>query len=169
MSSHRVALLLKDFIPKVIQRTNCFVSSADIQAGEMWQKILFEELENRNIGLVCVTRANLESRWLNFEAGAIAKKVVETAKLCPVLIDLPKSDLPLPLSSFQMKLLEKNDVLAICEMINANGDQPLSEKGLHHAFRVQWQEFEKAFSEAKRREQTRKKRRDQTENCWRKS
>jgi hypothetical protein len=146
-ASYRVAVLLKEFIPKVIQRTDCFVST-DTQAGAPWADIIFKELQSRNIGLVCVTRENLTSPWLNFEAGAIAKNV-GVARMCPVLVNLPASDVPPPLSSFQMKSLKKEDVLSICKMVNSErGDQELTREALEDAFEARWEEFEKDLTEA---------------------
>src|SRR5260221_10978188 len=64
--------------------------------------------------------------------------------MCPVLIDLSTADVPLLLSSFQMKSIEREDVLAICEMINsAKGEQALTEGELDDAFNVRWSDFEK--------------------------
>jgi TIR domain len=159
-ASYRIAVLLKEFIPKLIQKTDCFISS-DMQAGTVWDDIIFKELEKRNIGLVCITRENLNSPWLNFEAGAIAKNV-GVARMCPVLVDLPDSEVPPPLSSFQMKSLKKADVLAICEVINSNrGEQALSKEELNDAFEARWQEFENALPEALKDISTKKtKRRD---------
>ena len=97
-ASYWVAVLLKEFIPKVIQRTDCFIST-ETQAGTPWLETIFKELKSRKIGLVCVTRDNLKSPWLNFEAGAIANNVGQT-RMCPVLIDLSPADVPPPLSSF---------------------------------------------------------------------
>jgi hypothetical protein len=146
-ASYRVAVLLKEFIPKVIQRTDCFLST-DTQAGTPWADNIFKELQSRNIGLVCVTRENLTSPWLNFEAGAIAKNV-GVARMCPVLVNLPASDVPPPLSSFQMKSLKKEDVLSICKMVNSEkGDQELTREALEDAFEARWEEFEKGLAEA---------------------
>jgi TIR domain. len=126
-ASYRVAVLLKEFIPKVIQKTDCFIST-DTQAGTPWVETIFKELQSRNIGLVCVTRDNLKSPWLNFEAGALAKNVGVT-RMCPILVDLTTSDVPPPLSSFQMKSLKKEDIFSICEMVNSGrGDQALSKR-----------------------------------------
>jgi TIR domain len=145
-ASYSVAILLKEFIPKVIQRTDCFIST-ETQAGTPWVETIFKELQSRNIGLVCVTRDNLKSPWLNFEAGAIAKNV-GVARMCPVLIDLSPADVPPPLSSFQMKSLKREDVLAIFEMINnSRGDQALSKEELKDAFGARWDEFDSKLSE----------------------
>jgi hypothetical protein len=145
-ASYRIAVLLKEFIPQVIQKTDCFISD-DIQAGTVWLNRLLAELQNRNIGLVCVTRDNQNSRWLNFEAGAIWKNVGDVSRVCPVLIDLSPKDVSQPLSSFQTKTLKREDVLSICEMVNKDkGDRSLTKEALNRAFGVWWPEFEKALS-----------------------
>jgi hypothetical protein len=57
-------------------------------------------LEESNFGIVCLTARNLESRWLNFEAGALSKAVTQ-ARVVPLLYGLTNNDLGLPLSPHQ--------------------------------------------------------------------
>src|SRR5687768_7768976 len=97
--SHEVALLLRDWIPKVIQRAECFVSSHDIEAGSLWLNDIMENLATSKVAIVCLTRSNVDKRWLHFEAGAIGAKL-DVGYVCPLLINLKESDVSFPLSSF---------------------------------------------------------------------
>jgi TIR domain len=113
--SHKIATILRDWIPKVLQRTECFLSSQDIGAGTIANNELFSHLEKSRLGIVCLTRANARSPWINFEAGAIAK-VVGEARVCPLLVDISPGDVKGPLSTFQMKELSRSgvkDIIAI--------------------------------------------------------
>lgn len=80
-----MAEALRWWLPMVIQAVEPYMSEQDIPAGERWQNSVSVELEAANFGIVCVTPENLDSRWLNFEAGAISK-AVDRARLVPVLL-----------------------------------------------------------------------------------
>lgn len=145
--SHKTAILLRDWIPKVIQRQKCFLSSHDIEAGAQWATKLFEQLETCHVGIICLTPANLDRPWVLFEAGALAKQL-DKARVCPFLIgELEESAVEFPLAAFQMKRGTKEDVFSLLEMINrASIDPvPLEAGELTEAFEARWPEFEKKF------------------------
>jgi hypothetical protein len=73
--SRDVALALRDWLPGVINSIEPFVSAKDIYAGTRWQAEIASQLDSTNFGIVCVTKDNQLSSWLNFEAGALAKAV----------------------------------------------------------------------------------------------
>jgi TIR domain len=73
--SHRVAVALRDWLPYVLQSVDPYVSSEDIEKGARWSNEVGRELESTSYGILCVTRENLDSRWLNFEAGALSKSM----------------------------------------------------------------------------------------------
>lgn len=68
--SQDVALILKDWLPSVIQRVNPYVSSEDIQKGTNWNRDISKELESTDFGIICLTKGNAKAPWINFEAGA---------------------------------------------------------------------------------------------------
>jgi TIR domain len=76
------------------------MSDADIGAGERWNEGISRALSESEVGLICVTRDNLDSRWLLFEAGALAKSV-DKARVVPILLNLTSTDLQGPLAQFQ--------------------------------------------------------------------
>jgi TIR domain len=95
--SKQVALALRAWLPQVVKVVQPYMSDRDNHAGMRWADKLSDELEAANFGIVCVTPENLNSRWLNFEAGAISK-AVDKARVAPVLYGLSNpSELPPPL------------------------------------------------------------------------
>lgn len=143
--SHRVAILLKEWLPKVLQKLPCFLSSHDIEAGAAWIKVLFEQLEQSNAGVICLTRSTLAKPWILFEAGALAKKI-EASRLCPLLIDLNPSDVEFPLAAFQLKTIAREDVRSLLAMINKSREGiTLTDEELAEVFDLRWPQFEKSL------------------------
>lgn len=70
------------------------------EADGLWDRILSSVLEESNFGIVCLTARNLESRWLDFEAGALSKAATQ-ARVVSLLYGLTNNDLGLPLSPHQ--------------------------------------------------------------------
>ena len=98
--SHKVAVVLRDWLPSVIQSIEPYVSSEDIDKGARWSTDIAKELEASAFGVLCVTQENLESPWLNFEAGALSK-TVDKSRVCPFLYGVKRSEIKGPLLQFQ--------------------------------------------------------------------
>jgi hypothetical protein len=115
-----------------------FVSSEDIYAGARWQTDIASTLDISNFGIVCVTRDNQASPWLNFEAGALAK-AVDISRVIPLAIDLKPSDVELPLGQFQAQPATEDGLRAVVLSINdALGEQRLADGLLRTSFGVWW-------------------------------
>ena len=100
--SHKVAILLQEYIPKIIQTTKCFVSSNSIESGQLWFNELNKALMDNKIAIFCITKDSLNAKWLNFEAGVIYGKSNNT-KVIPFLVDVTTDYLKnSPLSLFQV-------------------------------------------------------------------
>jgi hypothetical protein len=69
--SYKVAMLLRDWFPKVIQTVKPFLSAVDIDAGSQWTSQMFQALKETQVGIICVTRTNQAEPWINFEAGSV--------------------------------------------------------------------------------------------------
>ena len=138
--SHKIALELREWLPYVIQSIEPYLSSEDIDKGSRWSIDIAKELEDSTYGILCVTHQNLDSTWLNFEAGALSK-AFNTANVTPFLFGLKPSDLSKsPLLQFQTTLFDRKDLLKLVYSINnASGDEKLNEQKLETTFDI-WYE-----------------------------
>jgi TIR domain len=145
--SRSIAKALHDWLQGVVQRVEPWMSDDDIDGGARWNDALAKALEETDFGIVCVTRANQAAPWLNFEAGAVAKKV-GTAKVVPLLIDLPSTDLEGPLTAFQWRLLDEKDIRRLLHDLNKAAEEQVPEKALDRLFDATWEELKDGIDEA---------------------
>jgi hypothetical protein len=103
--SHRVALMLRDRLPVFIQAVEPWVSSEDIAKGALWRIELAKELEEGSVGILCITRENASSPWVNYEAGALGK-MSQASRVIPFLFQMRPSDIRGPLADLQGAIFE---------------------------------------------------------------
>ncbi|KQU68305.1 toll/interleukin-1 receptor domain-containing protein [Phycicoccus sp. Root101] len=149
--SRAVALALRTWLPKIIQSVQPFMSSADIAAGSRPMSDIESSLEDAQFGIICVTSDNWERPWLNFEAGAISKRLgLEETRVSPLLVDMKPEDIDSPLKQFQMKHLDERGVFEVLLSLNALcGDGALSEADLKQTFEVWWPKMDADFERAR--------------------
>ena len=129
-SSERLARHFRRWLPLVLQSIKPFVSSEDIKKGQNWNLRLDTELSKALFGLIIVTRENVASEWLHFEAGALSRSLPSSA-VCPILIDVGINELKGPLAQFQCATLSKDDIGRLLSSINdTNPSNKLSEANL---------------------------------------
>jgi hypothetical protein len=122
--SHRIAECVFEWLPMVLQGVEPYMSSESIEKGARWSTHIGKELEEARFGLVILTKENLSSRWLYFEAGAVAKSVDES-RLAPLLFGLRPADVLQPLSQFQITTFAKEDMLKLLRSANVAGEAAL--------------------------------------------
>ena len=145
--SRYIAETFRDWLPSVLQTVEPYVSSEDIYKGARWSVDVSRELEVATFGILCVTAANIDAPWLNFEAGALSKSF-EDGNVSPFLFDIKPSDITGPLTQFQSTVYERDDVLKLIESINAATETPLESRRLHRAFEVWWTELQEKLDRA---------------------
>src|ERR1700734_3199682 len=101
--SKQVAEALHHYLPLIINALKPWLSSADVEAGARWAVDIAGNLEKSKFGILCLTPGNLDSIWIHFEAGALAKTVDNKTFVCPYLLHVQPSDLTGPLTQFQAK------------------------------------------------------------------
>jgi hypothetical protein len=151
--SHKVALILRDWLPRVIQGVDPWVSSEDIEKGTWWNQNLIEAIEVSTVGIVVITPANLERAWINFEAGALARAIRPSGGIvAPVLVDVPGSSIDGPLGSLQVTRLDsEDDFFQLVKAINNRIADPLSEGHLQDEFKLKWHMLKEKVAAAVRK------------------
>lgn len=140
--SHKVAIVFRDWLPSVIQALEPYVSSEDIDKGARWSTDIAEELENSTFGILCVTKENIETPWLNFEAGALSKSM-NKSYVSPFLFDIKRSEVNGPILQFQSTIFEKEDIKKLILTLNkACGESLLSEERITKTFDVWYPSLE---------------------------
>jgi hypothetical protein len=146
--SKKIAELLKTWIPNVLQNAEPWISSEDIEKGEVWFGAISEKLADISVGIICLTKINLNAPWILFEAGSLSKGLAKN-RICTLLIDLEPSDLKPPLAQFNATKALKADMAKLIKTINAvSNEKALAEARVEAAFEMWWPDFEKRFNES---------------------
>lgn len=144
--SKKVASIFHNWLPSVIQSIEPFVSSEDIEKGSRWNTDIAQELKESSFGIICVTKDNLNSPWLNFEAGALSK-TIENSYVAPFLFDIKPSELKdSPISQFQSTSFVKDDLKRLIETLNVAASNCLTEQKLSKTFEVWYPELEQSLT-----------------------
>lgn len=113
--SKQIALVLKEYLPQIVDGIDVFMSDKDIDPGERSMKTIESELAGTSYGLLIVTADNQNEAWLNFEAGALSKQVgkddEDVPRVVPVLVNIPNAaQLVGPIGQFQAVKLTEEDL-----------------------------------------------------------
>jgi hypothetical protein len=145
--SKYVALVLRKYLPCMMQRLDIFMSQHDIESGARWNMRLVEELDSSSFGILCLTPENVNSAWLLYEAGALTKHM--EGQVCGLLLGgLSPTDVTGPLAQFQHRSFVKSELFALLNDLNQRAEHPLSEGDLSTVFTKWWPDLEAAYNEA---------------------
>jgi hypothetical protein len=149
-SSRQIAEILYEWIPRVIQAVEPYLSSQDIEKGERWLSSVSNNLESIDFGIVVLTPTNIAAPWINFEAGALSKKI-DRSRLIPVLFEITDTDLVgHPLSQFQYVKLDKEDILRLFRVLNQSSVRPLPENQFDETFALWFEKYSSLLSKIER-------------------
>ncbi len=143
--SREVATALYDWLPTVIQEVKPFMST-NIAKGSQWISQIGDNLENAAFGILCVTKDNLSSPWLHYEAGALSQKLPARTepRVSPVLHKVPNDNLRDPLRLLQTtNLSDKESIYALLRSINENAQNKLPLSTLEVVFERAYGELRK--------------------------
>ncbi|MCW9014216.1 MAG: TIR domain-containing protein [Gammaproteobacteria bacterium] len=144
--SKKLAQCFKDWLPSVIQATKPYFSPEDIEKGSRWNSGISKKLEETKVGLICLTKNNVEAPWIIFEAGALSKSI-EHSRVIPILFGLEASDVKGPLAQFQSSRFEKLEIKRIVKTINKSiTESQLEEKVLEKVFEKWWPDLEEKIN-----------------------
>lgn len=145
--SKKSAEALREWLPSVIQAVTPYYSPNDIDKGARWLTNVSGRLDKSQFGILLVTRENLNSPWILFEAGALSKNV-GASNVCPILLDLKPTDLSGPLVQFQATEFNKEEIRKLIESINgALEDKKINDKTLGAIYEKWWPDLEKNIQE----------------------
>lgn len=146
--SRQLANEFSDWIPTVLQTVETYFTPKDIDKGSRWFPDISKELEKSDYGILCVTKENLKSPWMIFEAGALSKQI-EESRVCPILFDIRTSDLPPVLAQFQaVTKFEKEEMKSLMKTLNKlNEKTKLEPKPFEMTFETFWPKLEPKVEE----------------------
>lgn len=146
--SKNIAEIFRQWIPGVIQAAKPYYSPDDITKGTRWSSEISKELDASKVGIICLTKENLESPWIMFEAGALSKNI-EKSKVVPLLFGIEPSDIQGPLVQFQAAKFSKIEMKKVIKMINLElGETALTPDVLDNVFDMWWTKLETQIKEA---------------------
>ncbi|HEX8423443.1 MAG TPA: TIR domain-containing protein [Pyrinomonadaceae bacterium] len=146
LRSKAVAEALEDWLAQVIQAAEPWISQ-DIDKGLRWGTEIADRLERSKVGIICLTKSNLDAKWIHFEAGALSK--TKDAYVCTLLLDIKPADVEQPLAQFQHTTTEKEQVFKLLKTINrvveTSGEKALTEARLRDVFETYWPRFDEVL------------------------
>jgi hypothetical protein len=89
-ASLAIAQAMHTFLGDTIQELKPFLSSEDIRKGGRWNNEIGLRLAECNFGILCMTKENLDARWILFEAGALSK--LPTSHVTAILAGIQSTD-----------------------------------------------------------------------------
>lgn len=141
--SRAVAEALREWLPFVNPEIEPWLSGSDIDPGERWSADIARELDTTDLGIVCVTRSNQTAAWLNFEAGALAKRL-DAGRVIPLAIGIKQSDVKQPLGQFQVIEMSQAGILEVVKLLNGFCNRQLPD--VTKACEQWWPELEAALA-----------------------
>ena len=140
--SKKLAEAIRTWLPGVLQTVEPYFTPNDIEKGNRWSSDIAKELDSSSVGIFCITKENISSPWIMFEAGAISKRV-DQSLVCPILFGLGNADISGPLTQFQTTLFDKREIKSLIKTINSsNKENSLTDEVLNEVFDMWWPRLE---------------------------
>lgn len=136
-SSKSVAAALDKWLKFVFPEVKTWMSDRAVEAGVRWGAELDRQLENTNLGVLCLSPDNLASPWMLFEAGALSKSV-DKSRVVPYCISMLPEEVQGPLSRFQGVPADKEGTFKLLRGINAILENKRSDEDLARIFSKWW-------------------------------
>ncbi|NNP67274.1 toll/interleukin-1 receptor domain-containing protein [Acinetobacter sp. Ac_5812] len=143
--SKETAELLDSWIRCVLQAVDPWISTKHIGRGALWFTEVADQLQHTTIGIICLTKENLNKPWILFEAGSLARGLT-SSRVCTFLVDLQPTDIEPPLSQFNHTLPNKDNMRALIDTLNESlKENKLRDDILETVFETYWPKFETEF------------------------
>jgi hypothetical protein len=141
-SSQSIANEMRKWFPLILPAVQPFITTTDIDKGAQWQGTIREELQQSDFGIVILTKENIASQWLAFEAGALSKHL--EGRAATILCGIGHADIKPPLSMFQGTIFGETDFRKLITDINGAVPPPdrRSEEHFDELFPMLWPKLE---------------------------
>lgn len=137
-ASKRVAHAVQDWLSNTIQAASPFLSDKNIDAGDRGLEEIGNQLDRIRTGIICLTNQNQGSSWINYEAGALSKRVPDKSYVICLLFDLEPGQVRYPLATFQNGPISEEYMARVAHTVNKSLGSPLNEARLEAAFKLSW-------------------------------
>lgn len=138
--------IIDKWLPSIFQTVETFFYG-EAEKGVRWLSEISKELEESDFGILCITKENLSSPWIFFEAGALSKKVTK-AHVYPILFDVKPTDLHPALGQFRsIPSFSKNEIEKLIKNLNMATNNSVRPEHLEKSFSSQWLYFKKDIDE----------------------
>lgn len=145
--SKATAELLDSWIRCVLQAVDPWISTKHIDRGALWFTEVADQLQNTTVGIICLTKENLNKPWILFEAGSLARGLT-SSRVCTFLVDLQPTDIEPPLAQFNHTLPTEADMKSLIHTLNDSlKEKKLRDDILTEVFDTYWPKFEKSLAE----------------------
>lgn len=142
--SKAAALAMYDWLPLVLQSASPWISKHDIGLGKISLPEIQIALASIEVGVFFVTVDNATAPWMLYEAGAISKKVMVDALVCPYLLDgQDPGSVPKPIGMYQSTPSDEDGTLVLVKTIHNAIKGGLTEGQVEKVFKMWWPELKK--------------------------
>ena len=138
--SRALAVELRDWLPMAVHQVDAWISGRDIDPGRRWALVLGHELATSDFAIIVLTRDNLTSPWILFEAGAVARSL--EAHVVPLLFGISPSDLDGPFAQFQSIQADRRGVERVVSLLYEVTGSELDADQRELVFNRLWPVFE---------------------------
>lgn len=142
--SKKIAKKFKDALTYFFgSKIKVFFSQEDIPSGAEWFSKIKEELQLCKLGILCITKENFDSPWINFEAGAM---IACGIKVVPVLFGTSRLAYKSPMDSVNNVAFEKDEFCKFLKNINDDLELGMSSDNFEKKARKQYTDFKNSIS-----------------------
>ena len=143
--------VLRGWLPKMFDNVYPWASEVDIVPGMRGYDEIRTALNASEFGIIVITPENMEKPWLNFEAGALSKRLDgDPERVVPLLVNFEsRYQLTTPVGQFQAVMLDEDGMRAVCKSIASS--MGLSESNIQARFEWAWSDLAKSIEAAKER------------------
>lgn len=136
--SRQIANKVKPWLESVHHGLEAFHSDESIDKGIPWFGAVSDALAKSKFGLLILTRGNLDSAWLLFEAGALSKQL-DQSRVHPILFQVELKELTGPLGQFQATTFNKEEMWRLLLSLNSSlGESATEPARLRTTFNQSW-------------------------------